>query len=559
MAQTGYTPIQLYYSATASAAPSSGNLAAGELAINTNDGKLYYKDSGGSVQLMASKAGASGDVVGPASATDNSLVAFDGTTGKLVKQAATVTAAQGGTGQSSYTVGDLVYASGATTLAKLADVATGNALISGGVGVAPSYGKIGLTTHVSGTLPVANGGTGASSLTANNVLLGNGTSAVQVVAPGTTGNFLRSNGSTWISTAVTFLEGQTDSSTPFETSLGYQAGNSNSGGSNTLIGYQAGVINSTGAVNTFVGALTGSSNTTGSRNTAIGGSAYFSGQTGNDNTAVGEASMSAMTSGANNVAVGAGTMLTCSTGSFNTCVGAGSLPLATGSDSTAVGYASLGKVSSGTRNVGVGSLAGTRITTGGSNTVLGAEAGSFINSGGSNVVIGSSAAATGTNNLTSGSSNVFIGTSVAASGATVSSELVVGSSLTGKGTQTAFIGGTNGAYNAKNVTTWETTSDQRIKKNIVPFNQGLEVLNQIQVKNFEYRTKEEITELDPLVAVERSGVQIGIIAQELRQVLPQCVTENSTGVLSVNTDSLVWYLINAVKQLSAEVEQLKQK
>jgi hypothetical protein len=56
MAATGYTPIQLYYSTTASATPSAGNLAAGELAINTNDGKLYYKDSGGSVQTIASKA-----------------------------------------------------------------------------------------------------------------------------------------------------------------------------------------------------------------------------------------------------------------------------------------------------------------------------------------------------------------------------------------------------------------------------------------------------------------------------------------------------------------------
>ena len=56
MAATGYTPIQLYYSTTASATPLAANLAAGELAINTNDGKLYYKDSGGSVQTIASKA-----------------------------------------------------------------------------------------------------------------------------------------------------------------------------------------------------------------------------------------------------------------------------------------------------------------------------------------------------------------------------------------------------------------------------------------------------------------------------------------------------------------------
>lgn len=75
----------------------------------------------------------------------------------------TITAAKGGTGQTTYAVGDLLYASAATTLSKLADVATGNALISGGVTTAPSWGKIGLTTHVSGTLPVANGGTNASS------------------------------------------------------------------------------------------------------------------------------------------------------------------------------------------------------------------------------------------------------------------------------------------------------------------------------------------------------------------------------------------------------------
>jgi hypothetical protein len=55
---------------------------------------------------------------------------------------------------------------------------------------------------VTGTLPVASGGTGATSLTANNVLLGNGTSAVQVVAPGTAGNVLTSNGTTWTSAAA---------------------------------------------------------------------------------------------------------------------------------------------------------------------------------------------------------------------------------------------------------------------------------------------------------------------------------------------------------------------
>ena len=60
MAQSGFTPIQLYRTATASAAPSAGNLADGELAINTNDGLLFYKDSGGVVRTIASAARTSG-------------------------------------------------------------------------------------------------------------------------------------------------------------------------------------------------------------------------------------------------------------------------------------------------------------------------------------------------------------------------------------------------------------------------------------------------------------------------------------------------------------------
>ena len=46
---------------------------------------------------------------------------------------------------------------------------------------------------------VAQGGTGQSSLTDENVILGNDTSAVIFVAPGTNGNVLRSNGTTWTS------------------------------------------------------------------------------------------------------------------------------------------------------------------------------------------------------------------------------------------------------------------------------------------------------------------------------------------------------------------------
>jgi hypothetical protein len=49
MAQTGYTPIQLYHSTTPGAVPTAANLLPGELSINIADGKLFYENSSGVV------------------------------------------------------------------------------------------------------------------------------------------------------------------------------------------------------------------------------------------------------------------------------------------------------------------------------------------------------------------------------------------------------------------------------------------------------------------------------------------------------------------------------
>jgi hypothetical protein len=99
-------------------------------------------------------------------------------TGTAANVTGVVAAANGGTGQSLYTIGDLLYASTTTALSKLSDAATGNALISGGAGAAPSYGKIGLSTHVSGTLPVTNGGTGTGTTFTQGSVAFAGTSGV---------------------------------------------------------------------------------------------------------------------------------------------------------------------------------------------------------------------------------------------------------------------------------------------------------------------------------------------------------------------------------------------
>lgn len=119
---------------------------------------------------------------------------FPNASATVLTSNAAVTAAQGGTGIASYTIGDLLQASGATTLSALAATSTGNALISGGVGTVSSWGKIGLTTHVSGTLAATNGGTGISSFTAGDLLSASSGTTLTTVAAVATGQVLISQG-----------------------------------------------------------------------------------------------------------------------------------------------------------------------------------------------------------------------------------------------------------------------------------------------------------------------------------------------------------------------------
>ena len=70
-----------------------------------------------------------------------------------------------------------------------------------GVNEAGTQNTTGTAGNVTGTVVVANGGTGLTTLTANNVIIGNGTSSVNFVAPGSNGNVLTSNGTTWTSAA----------------------------------------------------------------------------------------------------------------------------------------------------------------------------------------------------------------------------------------------------------------------------------------------------------------------------------------------------------------------
>ena len=112
MAQTGYTPIQIYHSNTATNQPLAADLTYGELALNTYDGKLYYKNyNTGNVTLLASSG--------------------------------TLAIANGGTGQTSAsaafnalspitTTGDLILGNGSNSATRLAIGTNGYILTSNG-------------------------------------------------------------------------------------------------------------------------------------------------------------------------------------------------------------------------------------------------------------------------------------------------------------------------------------------------------------------------------------------------------------------------------------------
>jgi hypothetical protein len=103
--------IQVKRSAVPAKVPTTSDLALGEIAVNTYDGKMYIKKDDGTASIVTINAGGggSGDVVGPASATDNALARYDSTTGKLIQNSVVIVGDTGSiTGVNALTAESLV-------------------------------------------------------------------------------------------------------------------------------------------------------------------------------------------------------------------------------------------------------------------------------------------------------------------------------------------------------------------------------------------------------------------------------------------------------------------
>ena len=196
MAQSGYTPILIYASGTATNVPLAANMTSSasgaELALNYADGKLYYKNSSGVVTLLASST----TVTNSFSAGTTGFTPSTATTG-AVTLGGTLITSNGGTGLASYTAGDLSYYASGTALTKLAIGTAGQFLTSTGTapqwstlsgvavttfsagttGFTPSSATSGAVT-LAGTLATTNGGTGLTSFTSGGVVYASSTSAL---------------------------------------------------------------------------------------------------------------------------------------------------------------------------------------------------------------------------------------------------------------------------------------------------------------------------------------------------------------------------------------------
>jgi hypothetical protein len=208
MAQTGFTPIQLYYSSTTTNVPLAANLANGELAINITDGKLFYKDNAAAVQVIGWKTtptSAGGTGLTSYTAGDTLYYATGTTLTKLaigtayqafqVNAGATAPSWQPSATSVLTTQGDLLYASSANTLERLAKNTTATRYLSNtGTSNNPAWAQVDISNGVTGTLSATSGGTGQSTVTTGDLLYGSATNTWSKLADVATGNALISGG-----------------------------------------------------------------------------------------------------------------------------------------------------------------------------------------------------------------------------------------------------------------------------------------------------------------------------------------------------------------------------
>jgi trimeric autotransporter adhesin len=356
--------------------------------------------------------------------------------------------------------------------------------------------------------------------------------------------------------------------------LGFAGNTTTKGLDNTAIGYGALESNTTGEQNTASGSLALQFNTTGSYNTASGLFALNFNNAGNSNTATGYAALNFNTTGSYNTATGFGA-LDNTTGSYNTASGAWALFLnTTGSPNDAFGYQALYSNTTGSPNDAFGIQALYSNTTGGVNAAFGYQAlysnttGAFNGAFGIQALVSNTTGVQNTavgylacSTVTTGNDLLCMGYDSNPSTDGLTNATAIGAHAVVGQSNSLVLGGT-GKYGVKvgigtttpsNILTigrglghpvsdsWETYSSRRWKTNIHPLQNALSKVEQLRGVSYDLK--------------DSGKHEIGVIAEEVGQVVPEVVSyeKNGKDATGVDYSRLTALLIEAVKQQQREI------
>lgn len=283
------------------------------------------------------------------------------------------------------------------------------------------------------------------------------------------------------------------------------------------------------------------------------------------NLAIGRNTLKAFTSGSFNIAIGTDALSRWPTYDINMAIGAGALQMLTGGSARnlAIGHMCMSAANNTTDNIAVGHFALQALRgPEGSTVAFGKHALEAVTTGIQNTGIGDDA---GRHSLITGSRNTLLGKSAETSSPNAQNQVVLGCYVTGVADATCTIGATTGidpnliphtvsiSLDGAD-TSWAAASDERLKTEVQDFPAGLPFINALHPVTFKWRA-------DP------SKRYVGLIAQEVKTVIDRFPglpdgqhlwSTRDDGTQAVAPGELILILVNAVKELAAEIAVLKQ-
>jgi len=301
---------------------------------------------------------------------------------------------------------------------------------------------------------------------------------------------------------------------------------------------------------------------------------------GTGNVALGDAALDSNVSGASNTAIGSDA-LTANTASYNTAVGYQALYSTTGGSNTAIGYQAGQNITTGVNNTALGRRALHNTTTGSANYGIGDAAGRDITTGNYNVVIGGYGGNQNGLNISTSNNNIvlsdgagnprvvvdssgFMGVNKVAPTATLHVDRgamanAAHFSRSTDGTLRAVIifspssGGDVGSIDISDTSTsYTTSSDYRLKENVVELTGATTRLKQLEPKRFNF-----IADADTTVD--------GFLAHEVQSVVPEAISGEHNEVdddgnpvyQGIDQSKLVPLLVATIKELEARITALE--